>query len=153
LRLQAENAVLRHHLNVLRRRLHGRVWQDITNRTISVAGIDQLRARFNANAWSGRAEAGYRLVAPVMGGVGLKPYAAGQFTTFDLPACAEGVLSGVSTFAHTYGAKSVTDARSEFGLRTDKSWALQNSILTLRGRAAWAHDFDPDRSVAATPRG
>ena len=26
LRLEAENAVLRHQLNVLRRKLHGRVW-------------------------------------------------------------------------------------------------------------------------------
>ena len=30
-------------------------WQDITtNRIVTVAGIDQLRAQFNANAWSGR---------------------------------------------------------------------------------------------------
>ncbi len=40
-------------------------WQDvITDRTVSVAGIDRLRAQFNANAFSGRAEGGYRLVVP-----------------------------------------------------------------------------------------
>ncbi|KJC44847.1 hypothetical protein UP09_14480 [Bradyrhizobium sp. LTSP885] len=123
-------------------------WQDVTtDRTVTIAGIDQLRARFNANAWSGRVEGGYRFVTPV---VGVTPYAAGQFTTFDLPSYAEGVLSGASTFALSYGAKSVTDARSELGIRTDKSWALQDSVLTLRGRLAWAHDYDPDRSVAAT---
>jgi len=27
---------------------------------------------------------------------------------------------------------------------------VQNGVLTLRGRAAWAHDFNPDHSVAAT---
>ena len=27
---------------------------------------------------------------------------------------------------------------------------MQNAILTLRGRVAWAHDFDPDRAIAAT---
>ena len=27
---------------------------------------------------------------------------------------------------------------------------MQDSILTLRGRAAWAHDFNNDRTVAAT---
>src|SRR5206468_2989805 len=48
------------------------------------------------------------------------------------------------------GAKSVTATRSELGLRTDKSFAMQDSILTLRGRAAWAHDFNNDRTVAAT---
>ena len=59
-------------------------------------------------------------------------------------------LSGSNTFALAYNAKSVTDTRSEFGIRTDKSFALPNGILTLRGRFAWAHDFDPDRSIAAT---
>ena len=40
--------------------------------------------------------------------------------------------------------------RSELGLRTDKSFAVQNGIFTLRGRAAWAHDFNPDRAIGAT---
>jgi uncharacterized protein with beta-barrel porin domain len=123
-------------------------WQDITtDRSVTVAGTEMLRAEFNANAFSGRVEGGYRVVTPWMG---LTPYAAAQFTTFDLPAYAESVLSGASTFALSYGAKSVTDARSELGLRTDKSYALTDAILTLRGRFAWAHDFDPDRSIAAT---
>jgi autotransporter-associated beta strand protein len=126
-------------------------WQDITtDRTVTVAGADQLRADFNANAWSGRVEGGYRFVTPWVGGVGLTPYAAGQFTTFDLPAYAEGVLSGANTFALSYAARSVTDTRSELGLRTDKSFAMQDAILTLRGRFAWAHDYNPDRSIGAT---
>jgi uncharacterized protein with beta-barrel porin domain len=126
-------------------------WQDVTtDRTVTVAGIDQLRAKFNANAWSGRVEGGYRFVAPVVGGVGFTPYAAGQFTTFELPAYAEGVISGANTFALAYGAKSVTDTRGELGLRTDKSFAMQAAILTLRGRVAWAHDFNPDRNIGAT---
>ena len=54
---------------------------------------DRLRAEFNANAWSGRVEGGYRLIAPWIGGIGLTPYAAGQFTTFNLPAYAETVVS------------------------------------------------------------
>jgi len=126
-------------------------WQDvITDRTVTVAGVDRLRAQFNANAFSGRAEGGYRLVAPVIGGIGITPYAAGQFTTFDLPAYSEQVVSGANTFALAYNSKSVTASRSELGLRTDKSFGLQTAILTLRGRAAWAHDFNPDRAVGAT---
>jgi outer membrane autotransporter protein len=117
---------------------------------VTIAGVDQLRAKFNANAWSGRVEGGYRFVTPWMGGVGITPYAAGQFTTFDLPAYAEQALSGANTFALTYRTKSVTDTRSELGIRTDKSYAMQNAILTLRGRFAWAHDFNPDRSSGAT---
>ena len=123
-------------------------WQDITtNRTVTIAGIDQLQARFNANAYSGRAEAGYRFVTP---SIGITPYAAAQFTTFDLPAYAERAIVGGNAFALAYGSKSVTDSRSELGLRTDKSFALSNAVLTLRGRLAWSHDYNPDRIAAAT---
>lgn len=126
-------------------------WQDITtDRTVTIAGADRLRAEFDANAWSGRLEGGYRYVAPWIGGIGLTPYGAAQFVTFGLPAYAEQVLSGTSAFALSYAAKSVTETRSEFGLRTDKSFARPDGVLTLRGRAAWAHDFNPDRSIAAT---
>jgi uncharacterized protein with beta-barrel porin domain len=126
-------------------------WQDVTtNRTLAIAGVDQLRAEFNANTWSGRVEGGYRFVAPTFGGIGLTPYAAGQVTTFMLPAYAESVVGGSNTFALSYTAKDVTATRSELGLRTDKSFSMDNRILTLRGRAAWAHDFNTDRSVAAT---
>jgi uncharacterized protein with beta-barrel porin domain len=126
-------------------------WQDITtNRTVTVAGFDQLRAQFNANAWSGRLEGGYRFVSPWVGGIGITPYAAAQFVTFDLPGYAEQAVTGLNTFALSYGAHDATDARTELGIRTDKSWAVSDGILTLRGRFAWAHDFDPDRSIAAT---
>jgi YVTN family beta-propeller protein/autotransporter-associated beta strand protein len=126
-------------------------WQDITtDRTVTVAGADRLRAEFNANAYSGRLEGGYRHVAPWIGGIGITPYAAAQFTTLDLPAYAEQAVAGSAAFALGYAAKSVTDTRSELGLRTDKSFVMQDGMLTLRGRFAWAHDFNPDRSIAAT---
>ncbi|WP_249125544.1 autotransporter domain-containing protein [Bradyrhizobium manausense] len=123
-------------------------WQDITtNRAVAVAGIDQLQAHFDANAFSGRIEGGYRFVTPWMG---VTPYAAAQFATFDLPAYAERATTGSNNFALAYGARSVTDPRSEVGVRTDKSWAMPESIFTLRGRLAWAHDYNPDRSIGAT---
>jgi CSLREA domain-containing protein len=126
-------------------------WQDITtDRTVTIAGVDQLRAKFNANAFSGRLEGGYRFVTPWTGGIGITPYAAGQFTTFDLPAYAEQAIVGANTFALGYAAKDVTASRSELGLRTDKSFAMPDGIFTLRGRFAWAHDFNTDRNIAAT---
>jgi uncharacterized protein with beta-barrel porin domain len=126
-------------------------WQDVTtNRSVTVAGLDQLRAEFNANAWSGRLEGGYRFVSPATGGIGITPYAAVQAVTFDLPAYAERAIVGSSSFALAYGAKDVTDVRTELGFRTDKSWVLSDGIFTLRGRAAWAHDYDPDRAIGAT---
>jgi uncharacterized protein with beta-barrel porin domain len=126
-------------------------WQDITtDRTLTIAGLDRLRAEFNANAYSGRVEGGYRFVAPWIGGVGITPYVAGQFVTFDLPAYMEQAIAGSNAFALAYAAKSVTDTRSELGLRSDKSFAMSNGILTLRERLAWAHDFNPDRAIGAT---
>ncbi|WP_456717138.1 autotransporter domain-containing protein [Bradyrhizobium sp. USDA 4353] len=125
-------------------------WQDITtNRTVTVAGIDQLRAQFKANAWSGRLEGGYRVLWPAAG-IGLTPYAAGQFTTFDLPAYAEQAVAGANTFALAYGSRSVTAPRSELGLRTDKAFAMPDGVLTLRGRLAWAHDYTTGRTLTPT---
>lgn len=126
-------------------------WQDITtDRSVAVAGLDQLRGEFSANAWSGRLEGGYRLVSPAALSIGITPYAAAQFVTFDLPAYAERAIAGTNNFALNYNAKDVTDARSELGFRTDKSIIMSGGILTLRGRFAWAHDYDPARSIAAT---
>ncbi|WP_305848999.1 autotransporter domain-containing protein [Tardiphaga alba] len=126
-------------------------WQDITtDRTVTVAGLDQLRANFNANSYSGRFEVGNRFVAPWIGGVGLTPYAAFQVTAFDLPSYAERSVAGSNLFALSYAAKIALSPRSELGLRTDKSFAVNDAILTLRGRAAWAHDTNRDRSASAT---
>lgn len=126
-------------------------WQDITtDRTVTISGVDRLRADFKANAWAGRLEGGYRLVLPVSGGIGLTPYAAAQVALFDQPAYTEQVVSGASTFALSYAGKRVTDSRSELGLRSDKFFMLRDGVLALRGRLAWAHDFNPDRSAAAS---
>ncbi|MGX9427150.1 MULTISPECIES: autotransporter outer membrane beta-barrel domain-containing protein [Bradyrhizobium] len=122
-------------------------WQDVTtDRFVTIAGVDHLRAEFNANTYSGRLEGGYRYATPWLG---LTPYAAAQVTTFELPNYAEAVVSGANTFALNYTVKSVTDTRTELGLRADKSFAVEDGIVTLRGRAAWAHDFNPDRAASA----
>ena len=126
-------------------------WQDITtDRTVTVSGVDRLRAEFHANAWSGRVEGGYRLAIPSSKGFGITPYAAAQFTTIALPAYAESAVSGAGTFALSYSGRNVTDSRSEIGVRTDQTFAIRNGLLTINGRLAWAHDFDPDRWAAAS---
>jgi autotransporter-associated beta strand protein len=122
-------------------------WQDVTtNRIVTAAGADQLRAQFNANAVSGRIEGGYRQATPW---IGLTPYAALQATMFSLPSYSEFAVVGNNAFALNYAAKDVTSTRTELGLRADRSFAAAGGVLTLRGRAAWAHDFNPDRTVGA----
>jgi T5SS/PEP-CTERM-associated repeat protein/autotransporter-associated beta strand protein len=126
-------------------------WHDVTtDRSVTVSGIDQLRARFSANTFSGRLEGGYRVVTPWLGGLGLTPYAAAQVTTTRLPAYAETVVSGTNAFALSYLANNATAPRTELGLRGDKFFAVNDAVLTLRGRAAWAHDFNPGSAASAT---
>jgi uncharacterized protein with beta-barrel porin domain len=62
------------------------------------------------------------------------------------------VRSGAATSALAYNAKNVIDTRSELGLRTDQTFALDTAALVMRGRFAWVHDFNPDRSVARRSR-
>ncbi|MCK1335915.1 autotransporter domain-containing protein [Bradyrhizobium sp. 38] len=122
-------------------------WQDVTtNRIVTAAGVDQLRAQFNANALSGRIEGGYRHASQW---IGLTPYAALQATVFSLPSYSEFAVVGSNVFALNYAAKDVTSTRTELGLRADKSFAAAGGLMTLRGRVAWAHDYNPDRTVGA----
>lgn len=122
-------------------------WHDVTtNRTVALPGADQLQGRFKAGTFSARFEGGYRVTTPL---IGITPYAAAQVTNFNLPNYSEVSLNGGGLFALNYASQSVTDTRSELGLRTDKSYAMQNGVLTVRGRAAWAHDYNPSRAVTA----
>ncbi|MGL9620835.1 autotransporter domain-containing protein [Bradyrhizobium sp. U531] len=122
-------------------------WHDVTtNRTVALAGADQLQARFKADTFSARFEGGYRFATPL---IGITPYAAAQVTNFNLPNYSEASLNGGGLFALNYASQSLTDTRSELGLRADKAYAMQNGVLTLRGRAAWAHDYNPSRAVTA----
>ncbi len=122
-------------------------WHDVTtNRTVAPGGFDQLQGRFKADTFSARFEGGYRFTTPL---IGITPYAAAQVTNFNLPNYSEVSLNGGGLFALNYASQSLTDTRSELGLRTDKSYAMQNGVLTLRGRAAWAHDYNPGRAVTA----
>jgi outer membrane autotransporter protein len=122
-------------------------WQNVT--TERTALDERLRADFNADAWSGRLEGGYRF-APA-DTIGVTPYAAAQFTRLYLPTYSEQTVGGgASTFGLDYAGRSVTDTRGELGLSTDTSFAMGNGAMTLRQHFAWAHDFDPDRTATAT---
>ena len=85
-----------------------------------------------------------------LGGVGITPYAAGQFTTFDLPAYAEQASVGAMPSRWPMAPRtSPTRAANSACAPTNPS-RCTDAILTLRGRLAWAHDFNPDRAIGAT---
>ncbi|MBR1228712.1 autotransporter domain-containing protein [Bradyrhizobium sp. AUGA SZCCT0176] len=128
--------------------LLGYSWQDATtDRTVTIAGVDKLHASFQAQALATRLEGGWRYATPM---AGITPYAALQTTTFYLPSYGETATSGSNTFALNYASKSVTATRSELGAKFDKATPVQGGVFTLKARAAWAHDWNTDRSATAT---
>jgi uncharacterized protein with beta-barrel porin domain len=115
-----------------------------TDRYVTLAGTDHLAADFAANDIAGRLEGGYRFAIPTWGWPGqsgLTPYAAVQVQSFRTPSYSETALSGASVFALSYDARTITTTRTELGTWLDWSMPVNyDTTLSLRGRAAWAHD-------------
>lgn len=125
-------------------------WQDVTtDRTVTVTGTDRLTANFKASTFAGRLEAGWHFVPFPASSFGVTPYAAVQATTFHLPGYGETALVGSNQFALSYGAQDTTNVRTELGGRTDQRFLVNDGVLTLRGRLAWAHDTNTNRFVNA----
>ncbi|MBR0706823.1 autotransporter domain-containing protein [Bradyrhizobium liaoningense] len=125
-------------------------WQDVTtDRTVTVSGTDKLTANFKASTFSGRLEAGWRFAPIPASSFGVTPYAAAQVTTFHLPGYGETAIVGSNQFALSYTAQDTTNVRTELGARTDQRFLVNDGVLTLRGRLAWAHDTNTNRLVNA----
>jgi len=107
-------------------------------------GGDHLTADFNAQSYGGRLEGGYHFETPY---VGVAPYAAIQAQSFHTPGYSE-IGTIPNGFALAFGSRDATDTRSELGARFDRALALYpNTVLTLRGRLAWAHDWVSDPTL------
>ncbi|MBR0821279.1 autotransporter domain-containing protein [Bradyrhizobium liaoningense] len=107
---------------------------------------NQLTAKFDAQTVGGRIEGGYRFPTPIGG---FTPYVAAQAQAFRTPTYTEADLAG-SGFGLTYQGRTASDTRSELGGRFDRATLVTpNAILTLRGRAAWAHDWVSDPTLVA----
>jgi len=123
-------------------------WQDMQlKRVVTLAGNDTLESTFKAHTFAGRAEAGWRF-----GGAfsGVTPYGAVQVARLGLPAHGERATTGTNAFALAYASRTETQTRTELGARFDHTMALADAALTLRGRAAWAHDHGPARLAQAS---
>ena len=122
-------------------------WQDVTtDRTVTVAGTDRLRANFNAQTFAARIEGGYRFATALMG---VTPYArvAGDAGS---PAGLYRVRGvGLQPVRAGFASQTENNVRSELGVRSDKSFACGQHADIAR-RAAWAHDSNTDRAVSPT---
>jgi uncharacterized protein with beta-barrel porin domain len=117
----------------------------MTTDRVAFAG-DHLTAGFNAQSFGARAEGGYR-IASAFGA--LAPYAAVQAQSFHTPTYTETDVNG-GGFGLTYDGRTASDTRSELGARFDKKIMVDpKTVLALRARLAWAHDWITDPSLAA----
>ena len=108
---------------------------------------ERLRGAYKASVLSGRLEAGWRIDTAW---AGVTPYAAAQAISYRMPSYLEQGNGAVDSFALGYAGRDVTATRSELGLRLDRTTVMGETLFTLRGRAAWAHNFDTARNAAAT---
>ena len=107
---------------------------------------DQLAAKFNAQSYGGRVEAGYRFASPL---VAVTPYAAVNAQAFVAPTYSEQDISG-GGLGLTFAGRTATDIRGEAGARFDRLTAIDpTTLLVLRGKLGYAHDWVSDPSLAA----
>jgi outer membrane autotransporter protein len=103
-------------------------------------------AKFKADSYGGRVEAGYRLASPV---IAVTPYAAIQAQAFATPFFSE-TDAGGGGFGLVVAARTANDTRGEAGARFDHAMSPgPMSVLTLRARLAYAHDWVSDSGLAA----
>jgi uncharacterized protein with beta-barrel porin domain len=123
---------------------YGAHWVD-TKRNVASPGLASLESDYNAHSFGGRLETGYRFGEAF----GLTPYAALQGVAVRAPGYLETASSGVGGFGVQYDRASDGILRTELGAWADRAFALNDALLTLRGRAAWAHDDGASRALGA----
>jgi uncharacterized protein with beta-barrel porin domain len=112
----------------------------------NTVGGARLTGAFSGQGFGGRLESGYRYGTPVSG---ITPYAGVQAQLFGAPAYSETDVDG-SGFALRYNSSDATEVRTELGARFDSATVLNSeSILTVRSRLAWAHDWVSNPALTA----
>ena len=113
-----------------------------TERTVTIAGTDRFASSFDAHNVAGHLETGYRIGW-------LTPYAAVRGQAFMTPDYSERTVEGVSTFALDYEERTALSLRTELGIGVEQSLPVAGGLLSLRARAAWAHEHGDDNEVDA----
>ena len=118
-----------------------------TDRTVNAGGVNRFEADFDAHALGLRIEGGRRYGSAY---AGITPYAAVQVQSLSTPNYRERTAGGANAFALTYTGDTTTDTRSEVGAWVDTRHAFANgTVVVLRARGAWVHDFDAGRRFSA----
>ena len=67
-----------------------------------------------------------------------------------MPSFGETAASGSSIYALSYDSRRFTATRAELGARFDWGTIVAGRLLTLKTKAAWAHDWNNDPIATAT---
>jgi autotransporter-associated beta strand protein len=115
-----------------------------THRTVNIAGINErLEASFDAEAFGGRLEAGYRVG---LGKVVITPYGAVQVQDAHTPAYSETTTFGQAAAAQGFASHDEVSTRTELGSWIEQRVGIGPANILVRGRLAWVHNFDRDIS-------
>jgi len=123
---------------------YGAHWVE-TKRNVFSPGIATLESDYTGHSFGGRIEGGYRFGEAF----GVTPYAALQGVAVRAPGYLETASAGAGALGLQYDRASDSFLRTELGAWADRAFALDDALLTLRGRAAWAHDEGADRALGA----
>jgi outer membrane autotransporter protein len=108
---------------------------------------DHLTASFNAQNYGGRIETGYRFASLA---ITVTPYAALQVQAFVTPGYSENDVTG-GGYGLDFAGQTATDTRGEVGARFEHVVVLNAaSVLALRSKLAYAHDWTSDPTCSAT---
>ena len=123
-----------------------------TTRSINAAGLPSefVTGRFASDQLSGRLELGWR---QTVGRLAVTPFAAIQFANTWQRGYTETPVYGgpASLLGLTYQSQSTMSLPSSLGLQFDSKFMLENGMTFAPYlRAAWVHDFMPDRHITAS---
>jgi fibronectin-binding autotransporter adhesin len=109
-------------------------------------GADQLTAKFSAQSYGARVEAGYSVPTQW---ITVTPLVAAQVQGFRSPNYRETDASN-GGFGLSYNSQSASDIRSEVGARFDSQTSVAGMPLLSYLRAAWGHDWITNPGMVAT---
>ena len=122
-----------------------------TERSVDWVLDERTSGSFVSEAFSARLEAGWKRS---FGGYWVTPFAGLQFSHLMSDGFTEASVGTAGTpgiLGLTFGSNSETSLASSLGIQVDRRLILSNGrALTPFARAAWVHEFSPDRGVSAS---
>ncbi len=120
-----------------------------TTRVVAIQGspTERQTAKYGTDAYTGFIELGYKI--PVQGVV-VTPFANFQPSVLRQGAATETSEMANPLFGLSYGARDTVSLPASLGLQVQRSFALGEWDTTVEARAAWVHEFQPDRGLRAS---